>query len=64
MRFITVGDVKYLVISTVLAEKVSEVSTDELKSRSFLVDTVLKNGDTLYLCMACIDVEFEELDNG
>jgi hypothetical protein len=64
MRFITVGDVKYLVISTVLAEKVSEVSTDELKSRSFLVDTVLKNGDTLYLCMTCIDVEFEELDNG
>ena len=61
MRFITVRDIKYLIISTVLAKKVSEVSTEELKSRYSLVDTVLKNGDTLYLSMTCIDTEFEEL---
>ena len=61
MRFITVRDIKYLIISTVLAKKVSEVSTEELKSRYSLVDTVLNNGDTLYLCMTCIDTEFEEL---
>ena len=64
MRFITVGDTKYLIISTVLAAKVSEVTTEELKKRYTLVDTVLKNGDKLYLCMTCIDIEFEELDDG
>ena len=63
MRFITVGDIKYLVISTVLAAKVLEVTTEELKKRYTLVDTVLKNGDKLYLCMTCIDVEFEELED-
>lgn len=64
MRFITVRDIKYLVISTVLAAKVSEVTTEELKKRYTLVDTVLKNGDKLYLCMTCIDTEFEELEDG
>ena len=54
----------YLVISTVLAAKVSEVTTEDLKKRYSLVDTVLKNGDSLYLCMTCIDVEFEELEDG
>tara|TARA_B110001454_G_C12696040_1_gene424432 strand:- start:1124 stop:1318 length:195 start_codon:yes stop_codon:yes gene_type:complete len=64
MRFITVRDVKYLVISTVLAKKVSEVTSENLKKRYSLVDTVLKNGDTLYLCMTCIETEFEEVDDG
>ena len=63
MRFITVRDIKYLIISTVLAAKVLEVTTEELKKRYTLVDTVLKNGDSLYLCMKCIDVEFEELED-
>ena len=64
MRFITVRDGKYLVISTVLAKKVSEVTSENLKKRYSLVDTVLKNGDTLYLCMTCIETEFEEVDDG
>ena len=64
MRFITVRDITYLIISTVLAKKVSEVTTEELKSRYSLVDTVLKNGDSLYLCMTCIETEFEEVDDG
>jgi hypothetical protein len=63
MRFITVRDIMYLVISTVLAAKVSEVTTEDLKKRYSLVDTVLKNGDSLYLCMTCIDIEFEELED-
>ena len=63
MRFITVRDIKYLVINTVLAAKVSEVTTEDLKKRYSLVDTVLKNGDSLYLCMMCIDTEFEELED-
>ena len=64
MRFITVRDITYLVISTVLATKVSEVTTEDLKKRYSLVDTVLKNGDSLYLCMTCIETEFEEVDDG
>ena len=63
MQLITVNNERYLVLSTVSAHKIApEVTTKDLKKRVYLADTVLKNGDTYYLCMKCIDVEFEELD--
>ena len=58
MRIIDVDDIKYVVRGTVLASKVTHLSTEELKKQYSLADTVLRNGDTLYICMKIIDGEF------
>ena len=55
------GDDGYVVRGTVLAQKVTHLSTEELKNQYSLADTVLRNGDTLYICMKIIDVEYEEI---
>ena len=62
MKFITVNDGLYVVRGTVLADKVTTISTNELKKRYSLADTVLRNGDTFYICMKIIDVEFEDIN--
>ena len=51
----------YVVCGRVSAKKVTNESTDELKSWYSLADTVLRNGDVFYICMKVIDVEFEEI---
>ena len=61
MQIINVNDDKYVVCGTVLAQKVTNISTDELKERHSLADTVLRNGDTFYICMKIIDAEFEDI---
>ena len=61
MKFITVNDGLYVVRGTVVADKVTTISTNELKKRYSLADTVLRNGDTFYICMKVIDVEFEDI---
>ena len=61
MKFITVNDGLHVVRGTVLADKVTTISTNELKKRYSLADTVLRNGDTFYICMKVIDVEFEDI---
>ncbi len=61
MQIINVKDDRYVVCGTVLAHKVTNISTDELKERHSLADTVLRNGDTLYICMKIIDGEFEDI---
>ena len=48
----------YVVRGTVLAEKVINISTNELKNRYSLADTVLRNGDSFYICMKVIDAEY------
>ena len=62
MKFITVNDGLYVVRGTVLADKVTTISTNELKKRYSLADSVLRNGDTFYICMRVIDVEFEDIN--
>ena len=61
MKFITVNDGLYVVRGTVLVDKVTNISTNELKKRYSLADTVLRNGDTFYICMKIIEAEFEDL---
>ena len=58
MKFITVNDDMYVICGTVIADKVTNISTNELKSRYSLADTVLRNGDTYYICMKAIEAEF------
>ena len=52
----------YVICGTVLADKVTNISTNELKKRYGLADAVLRNGDTFYICMKNIDVEFEDIN--
>ena len=61
MQIINVNDDRYVVCSTVLAQKVAHLSTDELKNQYSLADTVLRNGDVFYICMKIIDAEFEDI---
>ena len=60
-RLITVNDDLYFICGTVLAEKVTNIPINELKDNYSLADTVLRNGDTFYICMKIIDAEFEDI---
>ena len=61
MQIINVNDDRYVVQGTVSAQKVTNITTDQLKDRYSLADTVLRNGDTFYMCMKIIDAEFEDV---
>tara|TARA_A100001515_G_scaffold26384_1_gene20276 strand:- start:4548 stop:4739 length:192 start_codon:yes stop_codon:yes gene_type:complete len=61
LNIINSNDERYVVCGTVLENKVTNLSTEELKSRYHLADTVLRNGDTLYICSKIIEGEFEEI---
>ena len=61
MQIINVNDDKYVVCGTVSAHKVTDITTDQLKDRYSLADTVLRNGDTFYICMKMINAEFEDV---
>ena len=61
MQIINVNDDMYVVRGTVSAQKVTHLSTDELKNQYNLADTVLRNGDTFYICMKMINAEFEDV---
>ena len=59
-KIINVGDDGYMVLGTVSAS--TEFSNDELKQQYGLADTILRNGDDLYICMKLIDAEWDEID--
>ena len=61
MQIINVNDDRYVVQGTVSAHKVTDITTDQLKDRYRLADTVLRNGDTFYICMKIIDAEFKDV---
>ena len=61
MQIINVNDDRYVVQGTVSAHKVTDITTDQLKDRYRLADTVLRNGDTFYICMKIIDAEFNDV---
>tara|TARA_R100001377_G_C3127904_1_gene88273 strand:+ start:325 stop:522 length:198 start_codon:yes stop_codon:yes gene_type:complete len=56
-KLITVNDGKYIVLGTVSVS--SGYTPDQLKTMWALADTVLKNGNMHYVCMKCIEAEFE-----
>jgi len=60
LQIINVNDDRYVVRGSVSVDKVTTIPTDELKRRYSLADAVLRNGDTFYVCMKIIDVEFED----
>ena len=60
MKLVAVNDDLYVICGTVLGEKVT-ASTEELKSQYRLADTVLRNGDSYYICQKINDAEFEDI---
>ena len=58
-KIIYVGDDGYMVLGTVSAS--TDLSNDELKQQYGLADTILRNGDKLYVCSKLIIAEFEEI---
>jgi|TARA_Y100001951_G_C11059819_1_gene140183 hypothetical protein len=61
MQIITVNDDKYVVRGTVLADVLNQVTTKQLKEQ-WNADTVLRNGDTLYLVNMLIVAEYEDIN--
>ena len=61
MQIINVDDDRYIVQGTVSAQKVTDITTDQLKDRYSLADTVLRNEDTFYICMKVIEAEFKDI---
>ena len=61
MEIINIKDDSYVVRGTVSVQKVTHLSTDELKKQYGLADTVLRNGDIFYICERIIDAEFEDI---
>ena len=59
-KLIFIGDDGYMVLGTVSAS--TDLSNDELKQQYGLADTILRNGDDLYICMKLIDAEWNEID--
>ena len=58
-KIIYVGDDGYMVLGTVSAS--TKFSNDELKQQYGLADTILRNGEDLYICSKLIDAEWEEI---
>ena len=56
-KIINVNDVSYMILGKVSAD--TEYSNEELKAQYSLADTILRNGDKLYICMTLIEAEFE-----
>ena len=61
MQIINVNDDRYVVQGTVSADKVTHLTTEDLKNQYSLADTVLRNGDIFYICMKMIEAEFEDI---
>ncbi len=61
MQIITVNDDKYVVRGTVLADVLNQVTTKQLKEQ-WNADTVLRNGDTLYLVNKIVDAEYGDIN--
>lgn len=59
-QIIYINDDGYMVLGTVSAS--TEFSNNELKQQYGLADTILRNGDDLYICMKLIDAEWNEID--
>ena len=61
MKIIKVNDDRYVIRGIVSADKVTHLTSNQLKNRYSLADTVLRNGDTFYICMKILNAEFDDI---
>ena len=57
-KLVNINDESYMILGRVSVE--TQYTSDELKSQYTLADTILRNGNELYICMKLIEAEFEE----
>ena len=58
MQIITIDDTLYTICGTTSIE--TKVTFEELKNQ-YNADTILQNGNMLYICQSIINAEFEEV---
>ena len=57
-KLVNINDESYMILGRVSVE--TQYTSDELKSQYRLADTILRNGNELYICMKLIEADFEE----
>ena len=64
MKIISANDDRYVVLGTVLVNKVTELAKtpSELKQLYTLADAVLRNGDIYFICNKIIEAEWKEVN--
>ena len=58
-KLVNINDESYMILGRVAVE--TQYTSDQLKSQYRLADTILRNGNELYICMKLIDAEFYEI---
>ena len=58
-KLINVNDESYMILGRVSAD--TKYTSDQLKSQYTLADTILRNGNELYICMKLIEAEFYDI---
>ena len=58
-KLVNISDESYMILGKVSVE--TQYTSDELKSQYTLADTILRNGNELYICMKLIEAEFYEI---
>ena len=58
-KLVNINDESYMILGRVSVE--TQYTSDELKSQYTLADTILRNGNELYICMKLIEAEFYEI---
>ena len=63
MKIISVNDDRYLVLGTVSASRVSDLTKtpSQLKDLYTLADVVLQNDDNYYICSTILEAEWKEV---
>lgn len=56
-KIIHINDDCYMILGEVSAD--TKLDNDELKSQYRLADTILRNGNKLFICSKVIEAEFE-----
>ena len=57
-KLVNINDESYMILGKVSVE--TQYTSEQLKSQYRLADTILRNGNDLYICMKLIEAEFEE----
>jgi len=58
-KIININDEGYMILGKVSVE--TQYTSEQLKSQYRLADTILRNGNDLYICMKLIEAEFYEI---
>ena len=58
-KLININDESYMILGKVSVE--TQYTSEQLKSQYTLADTILRNGNELYICMKLLEAEFYEI---